>query len=302
MSPDPPATRAAVRRAYALMAVTPALFSVNMLTARAVAGTIPPVALAFWRWLAAFVLVALVAGRPLWRARHVLAAEWRDLLVLGALGMGVCGAFVYIGAATTTAINIGLIYACSPVLIILLARALRSEAMSARQVLGVALCLAGVVTIIARGDPTALAGLRFTAGDLWIVGAAVGWAVYTLLLRHRPTRAAPQHRFAAITLAGVIVLGPFTIAEALTIGAPALDARTVGWVLLLATVPSLGAYQAYDVIQRALGPSRTGLMLYMGPIYNGALGWLLLGERLEAFHLVGAALVLPGLWLATRRA
>jgi drug/metabolite transporter (DMT)-like permease len=73
-------------------------------------------------------------------------------------------------------------------------------------------------------------------------------------------------------------------------------------VLLLATVPSFGAYQCYDAIQRALGAARAGLLLYMAPIYNGALGWLLLGERLEGFHLAGAALVLPGLWLATRRA
>ena len=108
----------AERRAYALMAVTPAMFAANMLTARATAGEFPPIALAFWRWLAAFALLAALVGRPLWTERRALLAEWRDLLVLGALGMGVCGAFVYLGAATTTATNIGLIYACSPVLII----------------------------------------------------------------------------------------------------------------------------------------------------------------------------------------
>ena len=291
----------AERRAYALMAVTPAMFAANMLTARATAGEFPPIALAFWRWLAAFALLAALGPQRPTDQRRALLAEWRDLLVLGALGMGVCGAFVYLGAATTTATNIGLIYACSPVLIILLGRAVGGEAMSARQALGVAICLAGVVTIIARGDLAALLALRFTAGDLWIAGAALGWAVYTLLLRHRPSRAAPQLRFAAIMLAGVLVLLPFTIAEALLVGPPAWHWRTVGWVALLALVPGLGAYQSYDRIQRTLGPARAGLLLYLIPVYNGALAWLLLGERLQAFHVAGAALVLPGLWLATRR-
>jgi drug/metabolite transporter (DMT)-like permease len=296
-----PSPRAAERRAYALVAVTPAMFATNMLIARATADSIPPFALAFWRWLAAFALVALVVGRPLWTQRRALAAEWRDLAALGALGMGVCGAILYVGARTTTATNIGLIYAASPVLIILLGRRVWGETMSRRQAAGVATCLAGVVVVAARGDPATLAALRFAAGDLWIVACAVAWAVYALLLRHRPSRVAPQVRFAAIVLAGVVVLLPFTLVETVLVGPPALDARTLGAVALLALIPSFGAYQAYDVIQRALGPARAALLMYLIPVYNAGLAWALLGELLEPYHLAGAALVLPGLWLATSR-
>ncbi len=82
---------------------------------------------------------------------------------------------------------------------------------------------------------------------------------------------------------------------------PALDRTTVLSVLFLAAVASFGAYQVYALIQRSLGAGLTGLLMYLIPLYNGALAYLLLGERLELYHLAGAALVLPGIFLATRR-
>lgn len=288
------------RTAQLLMLVVPAMFCSNMLVARAVAGSIPPVALAFWRWVATLLLVLAFFGPSIWRQRHQLLREWRDLLVLGALGMGVCGAFVYIGAATTTATNIGILYAASPVLIILFGWLLHGDRMALRQLAGVALSLAGVMVIIARGDIAVLLGLRFTAGDLWVVAAVVAWGIYSVLLRYRRTALGLNERFAGIVIGGVASLLPFTIAEAILDRPPALSVETVLWVLFLAVVASFAAYQIYTVIQRALGAPRAGLIFYLTPVYNALLAWTLLGERLAAFHLVGAALVLPGLYLATR--
>ena len=70
----------------------------------------------------------------------------------------------------------------------------------------------------------------------------------------------------------------------------------------LAIVPALGAYGSYAYMQRYLGASKTGLILYLSPVYTALLAWLLLGEALRPYHLAGAACVLPGIWLATRKA
>jgi drug/metabolite transporter (DMT)-like permease len=288
------------RLALGLLLVAPMLLASNMLVARAVHDQIPPVALAFWRWAATFVLLIPFTLGPLWRRRWALAREWPDLLLLGALGMGVCGAFVYIGAETTTATNIGLIYAASPILIVLLAWARYGEALMARQVAGAALCLLGVLTVIFRGDPGLLLGLQFTLGDLWILAATVAWAWYSVLLRHRPSVLPLVARFAAIVAGGVLVLLPFHLAEIASGAAPAFDRLTVATVLFLAAVSSCAAYLAYGFIQRALGAGPTGLLMYLIPLYNAGLAFVLLGERLELHHLAGAALVLPGLFLATR--
>jgi len=289
------------RLAYALMALTPATFCSNMLIARVTADTIPPVALAFWRWTVAALILLPFVAKPLWRARKALWRELPDLLLLGALGMGVCGAVVYLGAQTTTATNIGLIYAASPVMIILLARALYGEAMSAVQGVGVALSLIGVIMIVARGDLDVLMALAFTPGDLCIVAAAIAWAIYAVLLLHRPTALAATPRLAAIALGGVVVMLPFLIAESALGYRPPFTLETVGWVLLVALVPGLGSYQTYAFIQSRLGANRTSLIMYLIPVYNAVLAWLLLDEGLQPYHFMGAALVLPGIYLATRR-
>jgi drug/metabolite transporter (DMT)-like permease len=289
------------RIAYALMLLAPAMFASNLLAARAAADTIPPVALGFWRWLVAALILMPAVAKPLWRARRALRREAPDLFVLGALGMGVCGAVLYLGAQTTTATNLALIYASSPVLIILLARVIYGEPMSARQATGVGIALVGVVAIVARGDAWVLLGLQFTPGDLCVVAASVAWAIYTVLLLHRPTALAATPRLAAIALAGVALMFPFLVLEGALGHAPRLDLATVGWVLLVAIVPGLGAYQTYDFVQRRLGANRTSLIMYLIPLYATGLAWLLLGETLEPYHFAGAALVLPGIYLATRR-
>lgn len=292
----------AVLFATLLLFIAPALFASNMLVARSTYELIPPIALAFWRWLVTLLLLLPFIAGTLWRQRQAIRREWADLVFLGALGMGVCGAFVYIGAATTSATNIGLIYAASPVLIILLARWLYGEAVSPRQIAGVALSLCGVLGIICKGDPAVLLELRFTVGDLWILAAMIAWALYSVLLKHRHSDLGLQTRFAAICAGGVVVLAPFHLWEIGIGQVPRLDRTTVASVLFLAVVASLGAYQAYALIQKTLGAARTGLLMYLIPVYNGGLAYLFLNETLELYHALGAALVLPGVYLATHRA
>ena len=287
--------------ARVLLFVTPSFFASNMLIARATADLVPPVALAFGRWALALAILLALLGPSVWRARRAIAGEAAELTLLGALGMGVCGAFVYIGADSTTATNIGMIYATSPVMIILLARAFYGERLTPGRWLGVFLALAGMMAIVFRGRVETLLTLDLTQGDLWIMASAFSWALYSILLKHRPTRLEPKVRFAAIMLFGTLVLAPFTLLEALLLEAPQINAVSVGAVVFLALVPALGAYGSYGYVQRHLGASKTGLMLYLSPVYTAVLAYFLLAEALQGYHLLGAALVLPGLWLATRR-
>lgn len=290
------------RIALALLFIVPVFFTTNQLVARAVHDTIPPIGLAFWRWTLAFVILLPFTARPLWRHRAEIRREWRDLLALGILGMGVCGAFVYIGAQTTTAINIGLIYGASPVVIVTLAAILYGEQLNAAKIIGFGIALLGVLIIILRGEMATLVGLRFVPGDLWIASAATAWAVYVIILRHRKTALPEQVRFAALILFGVSVVLPFHIAESFSGAVLTLDAATLGAIAIVAIVPGLAAYQGYTYIQRVLGAGPASVLMYLGPIYSAVLAWLLLGEVIELYHYVGTALVLPGIFLATRRA
>ena len=291
-----------LRIAQILLILTPAMFTTNMVLARATAGLIPPVALAELRWAGVVLLLLPFCGRELWRQRASFRGrELGHLIVLGFLGMGICGAAVYYGAATTTATNIGLIYATSPVMIILLSRVMFGERFSLRQGIGTAFALTGVLAIILRGDPATILHLTFTPGDLIILGCAVSWALYSVLLKHWPSRLSVTARLAAIAFAGVVVMLPVQAFELAVLGPPRFDLPTVAAVVTLVLVPGIGAYATFSYMTKHLGPNRTGLMLYLSPVYTALMAWLFLGEAFAFYHWLGAALVLPGLYFATHK-
>jgi drug/metabolite transporter (DMT)-like permease len=223
------------------------------------------------------------------------------MLVLGALGMWICGAWVYLGGQSTAAINIALIYAAAPVAIAVGGVKLLGERMSAAQRVAIGFAVAGVLFVIAKGDPSNLLAVRFTAGDGWIVGATLSWIAYSLLLKRWPSRLDPATRLVAVIAGGVVVLVPFTLAEHLMQPALPFTAAAAGLIVLAALVPGVFSYTAYSYLQRELGASRTALLLYLAPIYGALNAWLFLGEVPGWHHAVGAGLILPSIWLATRR-
>jgi drug/metabolite transporter (DMT)-like permease len=289
------------RIAQLLLWITPALWSSNYIIARAADGVIAPHALALGRWTLALALLlplsgaALVAGFAQWK--H----EWKQLLLLGTLGMWICGAFVYQGAHTTSAVNIGLIYAATPVAIAFASTRLLHERLSAWQRAGMGLALCGVLFVIAKGDLANLRAVRFSVGDLWILAAAVSWVAYTVLLQRWPSVLGPTPRLAAITFGGLLILLPFAALEAVLQPGPALRGQALGLIVLAGLLPGFFSYQAYGYMLRELGAARSSLVMYLSPVYAAFTAWALLGEAPKGYHAVGAALILPAIWLATRK-
>ncbi|MEY3446974.1 MAG: hypothetical protein RIR45_1729 [Pseudomonadota bacterium] len=290
------------RRALWLLWITPALWSVNYIVARTAPGVIEPHMLALGRWALAGLILSVIARSELWRERR---STWRaawQYLVLGALGMLVCGAWVYKGAQTTSAMNISLIYAASPVLIALGAVIWLGERFSWRQGLGVLVAMSGVFHVVVKGQWGALGQVQWVAGDGWIVLAIVAWAGFALLQKkwHAPLGATA--RLAAICMGGVLVLLPFALWEWQQATTPPWSAQATWLVVLAGLVPGIGAYWAYGFCQKVLGASRVAASLYLGPLYGGLAAWAVLGESLGWHHVMGAALILPGIYLASRKA
>ena len=285
--------------AYALLLIAPLMMSSNVVIGRAAAEVMPPVGLAFWRWSLALVLMLPVAGAGLWRYRETLRRQWALLLLLGALGMGICGAFVYIGLKTTTATNAGLIYAASPALILLIAALFQGETVRPRQIAGIVIAIAGVATILARGDAAALLALRFTIGDLWVLCATIAWAVYSVLIKRQSLAMPTFVLFAAIAAAGVLCLAPFYVAETLAGQLVVWTPEALMSIAGVAVFASVLAYSGYQKGVTLIGPSRAGPFMYLMPAYAAVLAMLFLGERLALFHMVGFALVLGGVTLAS---
>lgn len=289
-----------LRWAQILLFLTPLLWSANYLGARAAVGVIGPHQLALARWTLAFLIMLPFALPALRRAWPRWRGEWKESLVLGGLGMWICGAFVYIGAQTSPAVNIGLLYALAPVLIAVLSIRLLGERLQSMQIAGAAAALCGVAVILFKGSLDNLRAIELTRGDIWVGIAVLSWTAYSLILKRTVSVLDSLARLTVITFAGMVVLVPFTIAEIAWQGLAEPTWKLMGLILLVALLPGLGAYQAYAFVQRELGAARTGLILYLGPIYAALAAWALLGEQPQWFHAVGAGLILPGIYLATR--
>jgi drug/metabolite transporter (DMT)-like permease len=289
------------RRALWLLWITPALWSVNYIVARTAPGVAEPHMLAMARWALAGAILTFIARHELWRERHsTLRAAWQ-YLVLGALGMLVCGAWVYQGAQTTTAMNIALIYAASPVLIALGAVLWLGERFSWRQGMGVLMALSGVFHVVVKGQWGSLSQVQWVAGDGWIVLAMIAWAGFALLQKKWPSPLGSTARLAAICMGGVLVLLPFAAWEWQQADTPAWSTQATGLVLAAGLLPGLGAYWAYGFSQKVLGASRVAASLYLGPLYGGLTAWWVLGESLGWHHVMGTLLILPGIYLASRQ-
>lgn len=285
------------RIALVLIWLTPMLWTVNQLAARIAPGVIAPHVLALGRWSLAGLILTLLARQELWRMRQWVLATWYQSVILGACGMLICGAWVYIAGQSTSAMNISLIYASSPIMIAVGSVLWLGESFAKRQMLGVALALMGVAHVVVRGDWSHLTQVQLVAGDLWILAAAIAWAAYALLQKKWHSPLSATARLATICMGGVTVLLPFALWELASADTPVLGPKAYVLIGLTALVPGLGAYWIYGWTQKILGTSRVAVTLYLGPLYAGLAAWLLLGESMGWHHLVGAALILSGVGL-----
>jgi drug/metabolite transporter (DMT)-like permease len=277
------------------------LWSVNYVVARTAPGIISPHVLALGRWFLAGLILAFIARQELWRERHTTLKVWPQYLALGTLGMLVCGAWVYWAAETTTAINIALIYAASPVLITLGAVIGLKERFSWKQGLGVLVALVGVLHVVVKGQWASLSQVIWVLGDGLIVIAMVSWAAYALLLKKWTSSLSSTARLAATCLGGSLVLLPFALTEWFSTPHAEWSLMASVLVVIAALFPGVGAYWAYGFCQKTLGASRVAASLYLGPLYGGLVAWLFLGETLGWHHALGAALILPGIYLASQK-
>ncbi len=289
------------RLAYGLLAITPGLWATNYIVGRAAVGVIEPHMMALLRWCFALMLMLPFARRSLMMIPAAWRLEWRQMLVLGALGMWICGAFVYEAARTANPTNMSLLYALAPVMIAASSARMFGERITASQMLGIALAFAGMLFVISKGSIENLAAVRITRGDGWTVIAVISWTIYSLLLRKWQSSLDAFARVIVITFAGLLVLLPFTAVELAVKGLPDFSSPTL-WLLVLvaAAAPGFGAYQAYSYMQRELGAAKTGLSLYLGPLWAALLSWAVLSDPPKWYHFAGAALILPGIWFATR--
>jgi drug/metabolite transporter (DMT)-like permease len=273
----------------------------NLVVARGGVEFVPPISLAFWRWTIVFLILLPFTYLSLKRNYKIIQKEYKKLFFLGAMGCGVCGAFPFLAGQTTTVANMGIIYTSSPIFIILISALFFKEKITLTKVVGLVACLIGVFAIIIKGDLELLINLKFTIGDLWMLAAAIGWALYSIYLFYWKTELEIFQRFTLVAFFGAVSLFPFYIGEEIYFQRTVFNNEFYLWTIFAAVSPGIIAFTLYTLAQKQLGASLTGFTLYIFTVYAAIYGYILFDEQLENYHYLGTVLVFFGVYLAKKK-
>lgn len=289
-----------------MLTVPPLLWAGNAVVGRLMADSVPPLTLNFLRWGLAGVLLlpftawVLARGSGLW-------AHWRRFAVLGLLGVGLFNSLQYLALKTSTAVNVTLIAASMPVWMLAIGALFFSQRVTARQVAGAVLSIAGVLVVISRGDWDALAQVRLVVGDIYVLIAAAAWSLYSWLLAPRADDPpAIRADWAAFLMAQVVMgtawSGLFTAAEWSLVDVQIKWSWSVAAALIyIAVGPAILAYRYWGLgVQRA-GANVAAFFSNLTPLFAAVMSAAFIGEAPHVYHAIAFVLIVGGIVVSSRR-
>ena len=285
---------------YLLLSLTSLFWAGNIVLARHVGDHLPPITLTTIRWFGVFLILLPFARPHLKRDWPVLRAHLPLMLLLSAIGFAFNNAISYWAMQYTQALNALLIQSSGPLFVALWSLILFGVRLTGAQLAGIAISLAGVLTIILRGDFSALASISFNKGDVMFAASLVSFGLYSALMPRRPV----THQLSLIsftTFCGALMLLPFAAWEYSTGAVLKFDFLTLATLAYVLIFPSTLAYLFFNRGLALIGPNRAAPFFHLVPVFGSAMAILLLGEQPRLFHLVGYALVLAGVVIASRQ-
>lgn len=287
-------------RGWLLLSLAMLFWAGNSVVGRLVNADIPPIGLAFWRWVAASALILPFAW-PYVREDWAALKRHRILLaVMALLGLAGFNALLYAALHTTTAINSVLLQSATPPLIFLASFVMFKERVRWIQIAGLVVALAGVAWIVSQGQPASLMSLSLSVGDGLMLIAVAGYALYSALLRKKPD-VHPMSFLAATCALSILVLFPPYVAEHLAGYEVQAIRPTFAALAYVAIFPSVLAYLFFNRGVEIMGANKAGQFMNLMPAFGALLAVVFLGERLQAFHGVGLLLIAAGIVLSSRR-
>lgn len=277
------------------------LWSGNFIIAKNVAGIIPPATLSFYRWtIAALILTPFVISKIIQQKDEIKKNKWH-LIITAIFGISLFNTCTYIAAPDVPAIHLALFSAtASPIFSIILAAIFLNEKMNWIKITGVIISVIGIISLLTKGSIENLHGFTFHKADLWILAAAISFAVYNVLVRTKSASLYPQVFLVIVFWIGIIFLLPFFIYEQYRSPTP-MNLKNIGSLLYLGIGASLIAYLCWNAAIRRLGAGRTALFGNLIPIFSMIEAILILGEHLTLNQAISSLLIIAGLIVANQR-
>jgi len=285
---------------YLLLCITALCWAGNAIVGRLAAGHIPPVTLSFLRWGIAFLLILPFAWKHLVRDWAAIRGKLGLMILVSITGIGVFNTLQYWSLEYTTALNTLLLQSAGPLIVAVWSLILLRVRLTLAQAIGVFVSLSGVLVILMQGDVTALKNIQFNKGDLIFMVAMTIFALYSVLTLKRP--AIHGLSFAAFTFgASTIFLIPLLVWELLARPVMAVNAQNLLTLFYVSVFPSIVAYLCFNRGVQLIGANRAAPFFHVVPVFGSVMAIAFLGEQPKLFHLLGFALVLTGVYIASRK-
>ncbi len=285
---------------YLLLSITSLCWAGNAIVGRLAAGHIPPVTLSFLRWFLAFLIILPFAWQHLVRDWRAIRANLGIMIVLSVTGIGAFNTMQYWALEHTQALNTLLLQSAGPLFVAMWSLVLLGIRLTLAQAIGIALSLCGVLMILLHGDLTTLKNIEFNRGDLIFILALLMFGLYSVLSLKRPEIHGLS--FVGFTFgAGAACLIPLYIWELAARPPIEFDAVNLLTLFYVAVFPSTVAYLCFNRGVQLIGANRAAPFFHMIPVFGAVMAFVFLGERPQLFHIVGFALVLTGVFVASRK-
>ena len=282
-----------------LAVITTIIWSGNYVIAKGISMEVPPVSLAFYRWALASICIAPFAFKKFNQEKQLIFKNKQYIFWTALTGVTIFNTFIYFAGHYTSAINLALIgTTSSPVFITLLAAFFLKEHISRPRIIGMVICMVGILFLLSHGNLQTLARFRFSKGDVLILISAFTFAIYNIFVRKKPAAISPLVFLFTIFTVGTICLFPFYIFEILHSAPVKWNTHIIVIILYLGIGNSIIAFFCWNASIQKLGASGTGLFGNLIPVFSTIEAVLFLGEQFTTVHLISGLLVIGGLVIA----
>jgi drug/metabolite transporter (DMT)-like permease len=257
---------------------------------------IPPFALVTTRLLLGMLTLAIVLlmrGFP-----KIPRKQFLQVVGVGFVGYGVSLSLQFLGTKMSTAANGSLVTSATPAFVLIFAALLLRERITPLRLTALALATLGVIAVI---DPrSAQLNPELFLGNLALIGAAITWALYSVLVR-KTTQDVDVLLFSLVAfLGGLPVTLPAGAWELRTLGVGEITLGVVGGILFLGVISTALAMVLWNTAFALVDASLASLTFFAQPVVGTLLGWLFLGEQITPLFLFGGFLIGLGLVISTR--
>jgi drug/metabolite transporter (DMT)-like permease len=297
------ATRKQTVAGILLAIVATLVWSGNFIVARAVKDDIPPVTLAFFRWLTASAIMLPFAVKHMLKEWPIIKTHWLLLFFAALTGVCLFNTFVYMAGHYSTAINLALVgTTSSPVISIILAYFFLKEKLNLLKVIGLLICITGIALLVSKGNLSNLWQLQFSKGDVWVLLGAFSFAIYNVITRKKPVTLSNTSYLWVIFCIGTLLLLPAYLWEQSVTAPVHWNTQNLLMIFYLGAGASVFSFLCWNAAIHKLGAGRTALFGNLIPIFSTIEAAVLLNEQILPYHFVSFVVIIGGLLIANLKA